>query len=117
MKSVSFDGSPPIELWLEYCLARGLTPEVLAPLNGQLLTIDKASKILGTGIYGLKSEGAVGAYVFPITAEQFQARVLYRPRIDDIPGVVEQTKPRKQVKYFKIKDSPNVLGVPPHVND
>ena len=117
LKSVSFDGSPPIELWLDYCQARGLTPEVLAPLNGQLLTIDKASKILGTGIYGLKPEGAVGAFVFPITANQFQARVLYRPRIDDTPGVVEQTKPKKQIKYFKIKDSPNVLGVPPHIND
>ena len=116
LKSISFAPVAPIDLWNEYRAARGLTNEVLAPLNGSLLTIEQACKIMGQGLYGFKADGAVGAYVYPIAKDAYQARVLYRPE-SEIPGVTEQTKPRKRTKYYIPKGSANPLCIPPHVTD
>lgn len=119
MNIVSFQKpTAPLELWLEYCAARGLTHEVLAPLNGELLTLEQASKIVGTGIFGFKSVGAVGAYVFQLAKDEYQARVIYDPdKVDAIQGVGENVKPKKAPKYFRSKNSANVLFVPPHLTD
>jgi energy-coupling factor transporter ATP-binding protein EcfA2 len=116
LKSVSFAPVAPIDLWNEYRASRGLTDEVLAPLNGSLLTIEQACKVVGQGLYGFKADGAVGAYVYPIAKDAYQARVLYRPE-PEIPGVTEQTKPRKRTKYYIAKGSANPLAIPPHVTD
>lgn len=117
MNVVSFQPPPPpLLLWLEYCADRGLTPEVLAPMKGELLTLDHASKIMGTGIFGFKKLGAVGAFVFQLAPGEYQARILYGPPPDVAPvGAV--AKDLKQTKYWRPKYSTNVLYVPPHLTD
>ena len=119
MSVLSFQAaSNPLTLWMEYCQARGLTPEILEPVGGELVTIDKASKIVGTGIFGFKQVGAVGAYIFPLAKDEYQARLIYDPdRIDPVPKVGEQAKPQKLPKYYRQKNAANVLYVPPHLTD
>jgi hypothetical protein len=103
---------------MEYCQARGLTDEILTPVNGQLLTLDQACKLegIGRGIFHYKNEGAVGAYVFPISKTDYKARLIYDPdRIDPVPKVGEGK--RKQQKYWRAKNSVNILYKPPHLTD
>lgn len=119
MSVLSFQqASNPLTLWMEYCEARGLTPEILEPVNGELLTLDAACKIVGTGIFGFKQVGAVGAYVFPLAKNEYQARLIYDPdRVDPVPKVGEQVKAPKLPKYYRQKNAANVLYVPPHLTD
>ena len=119
MSVLSFQAaSNPITLWIEYCQARGLTDEILAPVNGELLTLEKASKVVGTGIFGFKQVGAVGAYVFPLAKDEYQARLIYDPdRVDPIPKPGEDVKPPKLPKYYRQKNAANVLYIPPHLTD
>ena len=105
-----------MEQWLTYCADRGLTNEILAPLKGELLSLDRAAKIMGTGIFGMKNDGAIGAYVFQIAKDEFQARVLYGPE-PEIGRPGQTVKPKKRLKYFRPKNSVNVLFVPPHLTD
>jgi hypothetical protein len=117
MNVVSFaPPSAPLELWLEYCAARGLTPDILAPMKGELLTLDKAAKVMGTGIFGFKQIGAVGAFVFQLADNEYQARILYGPP-PEVAAVGATAKRVKQVKYFRPKHSANYLYVPPHLTD
>lgn len=105
-----------IDQWITYCKDRGLTPEILAPIKGELMSLDRATKIMGTGIFGMKADGAIGAFVFQIAKDEYQARVLYgNPPEIGKPG--ETVKPRKRLKYFRPKNSVNVLFVPPHLTD
>jgi len=106
----------PIQAWMEYCNERGLTDEILAPLNGQVLSIERAARMMGTGLYGFKSFGAIGAYVFYVAKDELQARILYGPA-PETPSVGEELKNVKRVKYFRPKQSTNVLFVPPHLTD
>ena len=107
-----------IDLWKDYCEPRGLTDEILGTIGGELLTLDAAAKVVGPGIFSFKKNGAVGAYVFPIAANTFQARLVYDPdRLDSTPAPGEQAKPVKLVKYFKKKDSANYLYQPRAITD
>jgi hypothetical protein len=104
---------------MDYCIARGLTPETIAPMGGELLAIDRAAQFLGAGIYGFKSIGAVAVFVFPLAPERYQGRLLYDPvkstNIIPMPGVV--LKKDKQPKYYNPKNSANFLYIPPHLTD
>lgn len=119
MSILSFQAvSNPLTLWLEYCQARGLTDEILEPVNGQLLTLDKACKLegIGQGIFHYKNDGAVGAYCFPLGNDQWKARLIYDPdKIDPVPKVGETKK--KLQKYWRAKNSVSTLYKPPHITD
>lgn len=107
----------PLDLWKEYCDQRGLTNDVLAPIGGELLTIEVAAKLVGPGIFTFKKEGACGAYVFPLAPDVYQARLIYNPNFDPTPAPGEQTRGGKKVKYWKKKDSANYLYLPPTLTD
>lgn len=107
----------PIDLWLAYCTERGLTPEVLDPLQGSVLTIEEASKLVGMGVFGFKQIGALGAYVFQLAPNEYQARLLYDPDFQYIGKPTDEPRKLKPPKYFRPKNSANILFVPPHLSD
>jgi Domain of unknown function (DUF3854)/Family of unknown function (DUF5906) len=110
--------TPPLVLWQEYCEERGLTHEMLAPVKGELLTLETAAKLVGPGVFAFKRDGGVGAYVFPLAKDTFQARIIYNPALlDAAPAPGDTAKQKKLTKYFKKKDSANYLYIPPHLTD
>lgn len=118
---VSF--APPlatlIDLWVSYCEQRGLTPESLAPLNGELLPHDKVAKLIGNHVFGC---GALGGYVFPasgnLPCDHLVAKLLYKPEDEfAVPKVAGNLKPRKAPKYLNQAGAPNYLFIPPNLTD
>lgn len=110
---------PLITLWQEYCEARGLTPDVLLPIGGELLDVDKAARILGKGIYAFKEYGLQGAFVYALAPGAYQGRLLYAapPDLAAPPRPGDQLKRHKVPKYYSPSGSPNRLYVPPHLTD
>lgn len=106
----------PYTIWIDYCKSRGLTPETLAPMKGEVMSIEQAAKHIGVGISQFRKAGAVGAFVFALAPGILQARLLYDPdqsNVIPLPG----TTLAKPTKYYNIKNAPNVLYVPPHITD
>ena len=105
-----------LDVWADYCNARGLTPEILDVMGGQLMTLEAAAKVdgIGQGIQGFKSIGVLGAFVFPLAKGALQARLILGPP-PEVPKVGAAL--RKAPKYFRPKNCTNVLYVPPHLND
>jgi hypothetical protein len=123
----SFDKRPApplIEVWQKYCADRGLTDKMITPMKGALLTLEQASKHVGLGVYGPKSIGGMGAFVFPISAVHsiYQARIMFNPNWGppETPPVgpqIDYDKLRRGMKYIQAKGSPGSVYIPPHLTD
>lgn len=113
---VTPDYKPLITLWQEYCAERGYTPEVLAPMEGELLTLELAARRLGQGVFGYKTLKIPGIFVFPVGGEDYQGRIVGEMISPEVPkpGV----KPKFNLgKYFKPSGSSNRVYIPKHRTD
>lgn len=114
---VSFSPAGPnlIELWTQYCAARGLDT---SQLTGELLALDKVAKLIGNHVYGCSP---VGGFVFPASGQtpcdHLVAKLLYRPSDPTAPKVGDTLKPKKAPKYLNQAGAPNYLFIPPCVTD
>jgi hypothetical protein len=122
--SFTYQGSGPvslnlIDLWNEYCDKRGLTPEMIKSMDpndqGGLMILERANKLF-PGISGLRSVGAIGAFVFPIAEGEYRARVLYDPnfQIDPKPAKADS---QKQQKYRGQQNSISRVYIPTLVSN
>ena len=108
-----------IDLWREYCEARGLTEEVLAPLGGSLMPLGNPLKEkLGTAIWGFTAFGVVGAYVYELAPGEWRGRMVFDPQRQDQTPKPGETAPRKPgTKYLVPANATNLLYVPTSIAD
>jgi len=105
-----------LEVWLDYCSKRGLTPDIIDPMKGQLFSIKETAQILGARAhYEASMYNAIGAFVYPLTTEVLQGRFLYGtgPLVPKVGADVKS----KPAKYMIPKGAINVLYYPPHLTD
>lgn len=112
-----------IDLWTDYCDRRGLTPEMLAPMKGELLSQEQLYKTdygFGTTLYGMKSIGAIGGFLYPTGPDgEVQVRLIFDPHFvgQEVNRPGETAKPVKSGKYRNPPSQPQPLYVPPHLSD
>jgi hypothetical protein len=112
-----------IDLWTDYCDRRGLTPEMLAPMKGELLSQEQLYKTdygFGTTLYGMKSIGAIGGFLYPTGPDgEVQVRLIFDPHFvgQEVSRPGETAKPVKSGKYRNPPSQPQPLYVPPHLSD
>ncbi len=106
---------PLLQHWLEYCEERGYTPEVLAPMEGELLALEFAAAKLGKGVFAYKQFQVQGLFVYPVAPGEYQGRIIGPIVPLDVP------KPGQKAphlgKYFKPSGSSNRIYVPKHRSD
>lgn len=100
---------------MEYCGQRGYTPEILAPMEGELLPLETATQKLGKGVYAYKQFQVQGLFVFPVAPGEYQGRVVGPIIAPEIPKPGEKQK--GLAKYYKPPGSVNRIYVPRHRSD